>query len=239
MIETCAIRVREKAPTVSLGAAFAELLSEKGEPSRRVEGYVIRQEHGPEWVEFTQYPGRATLLCSRLARTLDVPLLAIVASLDEVAYLRHDDDDADPHNDHPVPEGMAQVVHLHVEMNGQFDDRSAQYDPDARTVYASGDPWETLTSMLLLHLPESSLRNGRPESGTTRVVRISGYLPRAEVPERLDLLCSMISAAGAFGTRTVGGATMVSVEAAGARRFERIQDGDLALIKEATGVDPT
>lgn len=226
MIETCAIRVREQSPRAPLGAALAEHLSDEGERHRKVEGYAIRQEHGPEWFELSQYPGHATQFCSWVARTLEVPLLVIVASLDDVAYLRQDGDADDAQE--PLPEGMAQVVYLHVEASGQIDDRSAQYDPDAEEAYACGDPWETLVAMLELHLPESSISR----------IRTTGYLPAAGVPERLELLCSMITSAGSFGTRTIGGATMVSVESGGARRFERIQDGDLALIKGATGLEP-
>lgn len=226
MIEVCAIRVREDAPA-PLGDALAGLLSESGEPRRRVDGYSLQQEDGPEWFELLEYPGHATQFCSWVARTLQQPLLVIVASLDDVAYLRQDGDADDA--DEPLPEGMAQVVYLHVEASGKIDDRSAQYDPDSEENYASGDPWETLVAMLHLHLPESPSAR----------VHATGYLPAAGVPERLELLCSMSSAAGAFGTRIVGGATMVSVESGGAKRFERIQDGDLALIAEVTGIEAT
>lgn len=226
MIETCAIRIREQEPTEPLGAALAELLSDTGESRREVEGYTLRHQDGTEWFEISQYPGRATQLCSWLARTLKRPLLVIIASLDDVAYLRQDGDDDDA--EEPLPDEMAQVVYLHIEANGQIDDRSAQYDSDTEEVYACGDPWETLQAMLHQHLPES---------GTTRV-RTAGYLPAAGVPDRLELLCSMITSAGYYGTRTVGGAAMVSVEYGGARRFERVQDGDLKLIQEVTGIEP-
>lgn len=225
MIEVCAIRVREK--EAALTSALEGLLSETGESRRRVEGYALQQEDGPAWFEFAQYPGHAAQFCAWVARTLELPLLVVVASLDDVAYLRQDGDADDA--DEPLPEGMAQVAYLHVEANGQVDERTAQYDPHSEENYACGDPWETLVAMLHHHLPESP--SGR--------VRVTGYLPSAGVPERLELLCSMISAAGAFGTRSIAGATMVSVESGGAKRFERIQDGDLELIKEATGVDAT
>ncbi len=78
-----------------------------------------------------------------------------------------------------------------------------------------------------------------PESGTKRARRLSGFLPSTGLPARLELLCALISSAGAFGIRSVGGSTMVSVEAGGARRFERIEEGDLELINGATGLVPS
>ena len=106
---------------------------------------------------------------------------------------------------------------------------TADYRSGTDEYYASGDFHEILDTIVEAHLPGSDV---------TGHVQIEGYIPPSDVPEHLELLCSLISAAGAYEVRTMAGSLMVGVQGPDGRRFERVAESDLPLIREATGIAP-
>ncbi len=164
-------------------------------------------------------------LASKTGKTLTVHVLQVK---EEVLEIKGTEDEWGYRNQYRT---------LEVRPDGTMRDLEPSIDPDY-AVRAHGYFEETARALLWAMVTENDAFSAL---GEPRYIAYVLPPPRTSgLPPRLAELATLIQEAGAWTVQQVSGQTMVRLQLPdGSRRFSRVDDAELAQLRETTGIDPT